>query len=111
MSDTAAPLVTNASDPKQVKDAGKAEKRERRREDNALRAVLATAEGREVLRRYLTFCRVFHEIYPDHAEKMAFYEGNRAVGLRMMKDIKAVDPAAWLKMEEEDMREKERKNG
>jgi hypothetical protein len=95
------PLVTNASDEKQVKEAGKRRKVKDAEEITDLREVLKTPAGRRVLWRVLELCRAEQISFSTNALQMAFNEGHRNVGVQVKLAIVSADPALWTAMQEE----------
>jgi hypothetical protein len=98
MQDRDRPLVANAADPRQVKNAGRKANQAREREIADLGAVLATEHGRRLLMRVLGYCRVFEEVFDDSAQRTAFNVGVRNVGLFVMSEITAADETAFFLM-------------
>lgn len=73
----------------------------RQREQEELRQVLDTRAGRGVVWRLLEHCGVFQSSYHDSPQRMAYLEGQRAVGLKLLADVHATEPMAHMKMAEE----------
>ncbi len=63
--------------------------------------LMAHAQGRRVMWRYLSTCGVFRETFSSDPLRMARGEGRRSVGLELMADIMAHSPASYSKMMEE----------
>jgi hypothetical protein len=103
-------LVQNASDPRQVKNAGRKAKQARAKEIADLAAVLDTEQGRRLLMRVLEYCRVFEEVFDESPHRTAFNAGARNVGLFVMGEITASDETALFLMMRE-KRERETKDG
>lgn len=101
-------FVKNAADPKQVKDAGRKEKKVREQELNDLAALLADPAGRRVLWRVLEYCKVFGEVFNESPTIAAFNAGVRNVGLFVVNEITAADEMAFFLMMKE-ARERKRK--
>ena len=87
----------DADDEGQVEAARRKADRNRERELADLRAVLATIEGRRLVWRYLTRCGVFKTSMTGSSQTF-FLEGQRNVGLWLLADINAADPAAYVQM-------------
>lgn len=91
------PLVRNASDEVQVKDAKIKVKMGREQEVNDLKFILATEQGRRFMWRYLEMCGVYRTSFTGSSETY-FLEGQRNIGLKLIADIVEADPDAYLKM-------------
>jgi len=92
--------VLNAADAKQVKEAGKSVKDQRKREIDDIRNVLSGFSGRRFFWRVLSECglfRISHEI-GGKPEDTIFREGKRNIGLFLLNDMNEADPDAYLKM-------------
>lgn len=94
------PYVKNAADPEQVREASGKANRGRDRELNDVRYLLSTMEGKRFIWRYLGICRLFETSFRMSAE-MAYFEGIRSVGLKMMSDITEANPQAFIDMMKE----------
>lgn len=95
------PLVTNASDKKQIDEAGKKRKQKDSEEVTDLREMLSTAAGRRVLWRVLEVCRAEQISFSTNALQMAFNEGHRNVGIQLKAQIAIASPEMWSLMQEE----------
>ena len=71
-------------------------------DDNALKAVLRTKQGRHTIWRILCEARVFQTTYTmpyAGAElQMAFMEGRKQVGYRLIADVQRLAPKEWERM-------------
>ena len=98
--------VRNAADEKQVKKASEKDKRKSERESADFKWVLSTRQGRRVVLKYLEECGVF-KLSAEHSGSWTYFnEGKRNIGLKLMADITASDPEAYLLM----LKEKELEN-
>lgn len=87
--------VANASDPKQVKFAGRKDQEKRQRDLAALREVLRLPAGRIVIWNLLTHCKVFESIW--HASALIHANaGRQDVGHWLMAEIAEADEDALL---------------
>lgn len=77
-------------------------RKQRAREDELadVRAVLATPQGRRMVWRLITHCRVFQSIWRPSAE-IHYLEGARNVGLYVLGEITEAQPDALLQMMQE----------
>ncbi len=95
--DRAEAAAYDASDEGQVEAARRKADQIREGELADLRAVLATRQGRRLVWRYLTRCGVFKTSMTGSSQTF-FLEGQRNVGLWLLADINAADPAAYVQM-------------
>jgi hypothetical protein len=98
-------LVGNASDSDQVEKAKEKEKHGRDLEINDMRFILSTPQGRRTLWRYLSHCGIYQSSFRTSSE-IYYLEGQRAVGLEILKDIHDSDSEAYVKMINENKKEK-----
>lgn len=91
-------LVKNGSDEEQVKRAEKKEAFKSNQNVDDMRFVLASAQGRRVLRKYLEACGVFRTSFSENVNQTLFLEGQRNVGLMLLNDINAADVMAYVKI-------------
>lgn len=98
--ETQKPLVENAADESQVKEAGGKVKRAREGELNDFRIIMETLSGRRFVHRYISLCGVFHEGFTGNNTTF-FNEGKRSIGLRILADINESCPELYVKMIEE----------
>jgi hypothetical protein len=91
-------LVKNAGDEKQVREAGKKERTNRLQELGDLKAILATPHGRRFVWKILQDARVLNSSFAANELVIAFNEGRRNVGLKLMADIMEADAKALVEM-------------
>lgn len=94
------PAVANAADRDQVKYAARKDKELMLREERDLQAVLKLPEGRRLLFRVLTHCKVFESIWHPSALIHA-NAGRQDVGHAVMAWINDADPEALFIMMKE----------
>ncbi len=88
----------NAGDANQVAKAqGKAKIREHLRK-TGLRKIMNDPEGRAWMWGTLEACGVFRLSFSTDIATMAFREGNRDIGNRVIAEIYALSPELYLKM-------------
>lgn len=104
------PLVQNAGDPRQVKNASRKEKQAREQEIADVAAVMSTEAGRRLLWRLLGYCGVFREVFAESPHRTAFNAGVRNVGVFVQAEIVEADETAFFLMIRES-RERQRKQG
>lgn len=91
------PLVKNAADERQLKEADKHLKHRRLIEIEDLKFILKTEQGRRLLYRYLCECGVYRTSFTGNST--TFYnEGMRNIGLKLLADIEEAMPEAYLLM-------------
>jgi hypothetical protein len=66
-----------------------------------LSQILCTDGGRRYLWRLLSFCRVMDRSMDRDSHVMAFREGQRDIGMRLMQDIYEAEPNAYELMRKE----------
>jgi hypothetical protein len=89
--------VNNASDPEQVKEAGKREETQREQELRDLKAVLSMPEGRRFVWRLMDFCGPFKTCWAPNA-KIHYNSGQQDVGHFLMGEIVQADGEAMISM-------------
>lgn len=97
------PLVHNAADPEQIKNARKKEKFKRENELNDIRTVLSTSEGKRVLWRLLSQCRTFESIYEQSA-RIHYNAGQQDLGHFIMAEIIAADEQLLFQMMKDNLK-------
>lgn len=78
------PLVSNAGDEAQVKAADKEIKERQRTENEDVKWVLSSKEGRRFYWQLMGYCHVFGQTFTGEALVSAHNEGKRVVGLRLL---------------------------
>lgn len=91
------PLVQNAADEDQVKDAKLKLKLSRDTELNDLRFILSSQQGRRFFYRLLAECRVFNSVWEASA-KIHYNSGRQDVGHFIQAEIVEADQDAYFKM-------------
>ena len=74
------------------------DKRLNERDENDLRAVLRTPEGRRFVWGVLADSGTFQPSYTGEAASTNFNEGKRSVGLKLFKRLLEVKPETYLQM-------------
>lgn len=95
------PLVSNAGDPKQVKEAARVEKSRAERFGLDLKGTLETMPGRALLWALIGRARVYGSVFHRDAGVMAYNAGRQDFGHELMAEIISTDPALYLTMERE----------
>lgn len=93
-------MMSNAADPQQIADAEAKAKRKIRIEDEDLRAVMSTAQGRRFLWRLLEQTGIYKLSYTGNSETF-FNEGQRNIGLKLLAEMHRVDPEHYILMTQE----------
>ena len=90
----------DAGDEKQVKNKKSRTQRIEERQTEELKQVLSTYEGRSLLWRVLSMCRIYKDSFTG--DNYTFYnEGKRSVGLDIITEIEQAEPHALAKMRDE----------
>jgi hypothetical protein len=91
------------------KDVREAEKRARLAEQQRreiVTGIMSVAPGRSWMCDLLEHCHIFHTSYNDLPHRMAFMEGQREVGIRLLTDIMSACADNYVLM----MRERNERN-
>ena len=102
------PLVQNASDPRQVRAAGKKLKARERGVVDQLNYITASPLGRKWLWSKLQECRVFLPTFDPNPYQAAYNEGFRNAGLMLLNDLNLLDAAVQVQMRLESQEDAER---
>lgn len=94
-------MTYDASDPRQVDEKAKLAKAEAKAEENFVGTMMSTREGRLFARELLESCHAFQSSFSPDAMRMAFMEGERNVGLKLMSLIMASCPDRYIEMMKE----------
>lgn len=95
------PLVKNAADEAQIKEADVQSKNRKNRDLDDLKYVLQSAQGRRFLWRLLGECRVHNSIFNTNALTQSHSSGKQDVGHFIMGEIIRSDEDAFLRMMKE----------
>jgi hypothetical protein len=95
-----APLQTNAADPSQVRHAARIEKKRTARQLAALKAVMATPEGRMVMWNLLERAGIYRSIWHPSAQ-IHYNSGRQDFGHELLAMLTDADEEAYLTMERE----------
>jgi len=93
-------LVKNAADEKQVRHAQRKEKQRSERFEHALRAVMATPQGRVVMWELLTRAGIYRSVWEASA-RIHYNAGKQDYGHELLATLIDVDEAAYQLMERE----------
>ncbi len=97
----------DAGSEKQVKKRSAKDKNIEDRDNEYLRQVLQTYEGRAFIWRLLERCKISHSAPPGE-ENMARFEGGRDIGAWTIKQVFTSDEKAYIVMLQEDLERKQR---
>jgi len=99
----------DTGDETQIRKRRKRHELEALRDKEYLRQILSTVGGRLVVWNVLTKCGIYATSYQGKVKDTLWREGRRSIGLELMQDIAAADPAAYALMRDEaTAREKEK---
>ena len=96
MSDTETPF--DAGDANSVNQRAKDAKRRDRERAAVMGAIMETTPGRSWLWHLLASCRCFATTFDPNPVVMAYHEGERNVGLRLLAEIHRTSPEQYLQM-------------
>lgn len=91
-------LVGNAGDEQQVRRGKETERARQERELNDLRAVLRMPEGRRFIWRLLDEANVFASAFSENPAVMAFLEGRRDFGTRLIALVNDANDNALIEL-------------
>jgi hypothetical protein len=94
MLDAEKPLVKNAADREQVKEAGSKKQLQKKQKQADLKFVLETAQGKRFLWGLLKKCGIFETSYDSNPHTVYFKEGRRNLGLELIAEINDASPEA-----------------
>lgn len=94
--------MRDANDARQNKRLERIQKQYDRDDDEAMRTLLGTENGRQVLSRIARNCRWLGDPWDPNSVRMTDYEsGRRAAGLDLMGWVERVDPAQFMALQRE----------
>jgi hypothetical protein len=88
----------DAGDPQHVRERMSVAKRREAAKRSVIREVMAKNIGRDWIYEMLSLCHVYSSSFDGNALRMAYLEGERNVGLRMMADVVQASPDRYLEM-------------
>lgn len=91
-------LVKNAADVRQVKESKQKEKIRSMQDKDALNWMLGHRLGRRLYWKWMGQTGVFETSYTGDNNRTNFNEGKRQIGLKMLSELNAVKPEAYLQM-------------
>ena len=100
------PMVTNAADPQQVRDAEKKLELKISQSQRDLQAVLRMPEGRRVFWRLLEEARVYGSIWENSA-RIHYNSGRQDFGHQIMADIMDAGEDFYFEMMSENRKDKQ----
>lgn len=95
-------MTRDLNDARQNKRLEQIQKHYDRDDDEALRAILATQSGRQVLMRIARNCRWLGDPWDANSVRITDYEsGRRAAGIQLMGWVERVDPDQFMALQHE----------
>lgn len=91
-------LPFDASDENAVRARKRTAGQRQKRDDEVVRAILTTHDGRAWLNSLLVAAHIFESSFIPDAMSMAFREGERNTGLKLLAQITRVDPDSYVLM-------------
>ena len=96
----------DVGDRDQVREARKHWRLSQREQDDALGRLMASPAGRAWMYGLLANCHIYHTSFSESPIRMAFAEGERSVGLRIVADLQRACPAHFNEMMQETIDER-----
>lgn len=81
------PLVKNAASAKQVKASSDKEKRKREAQLEDIRLVLRTIEGRRLIWRIMSECKIFGSVHHPSGSQVYYNSGRQDLGHFLLAEI------------------------
>jgi len=94
-------VTYDASNPEQIAEARNRARQQAQLEANMIRALMDLEQGRLWMWNLLAACHVFSTSFAKNSLEMAFAEGERNVGLRLLAAINTACPDLYIKMVQE----------
>ena len=88
----------DAGNRKDVRAAEKTAKLVEQQRREIISGIMSVAPGRSWMCDLLEHCHIFHTSYNDLPHRMAFMEGQREVGIRLLTDIMGACPDQYVLM-------------
>ena|SRR3990167_55630 len=99
-------LIQNAGDQKQIKNADDKIKLRRANELTDIKFMLSSFQCRRFLWRLLSYCKIMGSVFAL-SEEIYYNSGQQDIGHFIVAEICAADEKGFLKMMEENLKEKE----
>lgn len=99
-------MIYNAGERKDVRKAEKAARLVEKQRHEVIFGLMTLIAGRQWMLEKLEECHVFATSFARDAITMAYMEGERSIGLRLLNDIMASCPDQYIQM----MRERNERN-
>lgn len=98
------PFDVHAPDRRRAQEAKQA-RQDRDLEEDDIRWLLSSRKGRRIVWRLLDQAGVFRSTFNTNSMQMAFAEGNRNLGLRLLAIVQSVAPELFPTMTKENTHE------
>jgi hypothetical protein len=95
-------VAYDTSDRKAIRRAEKASRLAELNDREVMVAIASTTNGRRYLWNRLAECHLFTPIYNDNPQRMAFLEGERNAGLKLLSDFMQWCPEEFILAMRED---------
>jgi len=92
------PLVDNAADPRQIKEAGKKEKKRSLGQSEDLRFILGDARGRRFVWRVLEECRAYQSVFNTNSLITHYNAGRQDLGHWLLSEVTGCDENLYFQM-------------
>lgn len=91
----------NAAEPAHIRDAERSARQAELERHEVLRGIMSVGPGRKWMWDLLVSAHMFSSSFSTSALQMAFTEGERNIGLRLMVDLQAACPQLYQTMVQE----------
>src|SRR5215510_15756302 len=91
-------MAYDASNRRDVRTAQKLAKVAEQQRKEIMNGIMSVTPGRKWMCELLETCHIFATSFSDSQLRMAFMEGQREIGLRMLSDIMAACPDQYVEM-------------
>ena len=88
----------NAADRRDIRKAEKEAKLRELQRREIVTGIMSVSPGRDWMLDVLEFCHIFATSFSSESLNMAFAEGQRSVGLRLLGDIMSACPDSYVQM-------------
>ena len=95
-------MAYDTSDRKAIRRAEKAARQAELNDREVMVSIASTTHGRRYLWNRLAECHLFTPIYNDNPQRMAFLEGERNAGLKLLSDFMQWCPDEFIQAMRED---------
>ncbi len=99
------PIVQNASDKKEVREGQHQVRRNEERDEDDLKMVMSTPEGRRWMWTFLSGCSAYESVFHPSGSQTAWNSGRQDIAHTLMKQIIRANSDLYLLMQQEAFKE------